>query len=341
MRTYKYIAMIIMISAFCSVSNTAFCQKKDTLNVRDKIVKIEESVSEIRRDQLNYKIERDLLKETFSSNYQTINIVLAIVLVIFSVFGFLGIRDIGAIKEKYGNELDKLNKLRADFELKITKYQVEQDKVKEEYFAVLKTNDEQNRRIKVLELQEKVSSLIKGNSYQRALEYVIPALNLDPDNQILLAQKGMCLWRLGDLPGATAAFEKVVQLDQSNISAVGNLLELYLIKNSLDEFHGLYSKNKALIVSHRPDATAVTTYLGVLEAYQLGDVAKMKSLAEGYLKSLTSEKEKRSEWDFRDVKKLLAPKQEEPKGAILNMLLSVITGDMERGEAMRKISDVA
>lgn len=341
MRTYKYISMIIMIIAFCSVSNTAFCQKKDTLNVLDKIVKFEESVSEIRRDQLNYKIERDLLKETFSSNYQTINIVLAIVLGVFTIIGFLGIRDIGAIREKYGNELEKFNKLRVDFEQKITKYQFEQDKVKEEYFAVLKTNDEQNRRIKVLELQEKVGSLMKGNSFQRALEYAIPALDMDPDNQILLGQKGMCLFKLGDLPGATAPFEKVVQLDQSNMNALANLLELYLIKNSMDEFRGLYSKNKALIVSQRSDATSTATYLEVLEAYQLGDVTKMKSLAEGYLNSMTSEKEKRTDWDFSDVKKFLAPKQDEPKGAILNILMSVMTGDMERGEAMRKISDVA
>jgi tetratricopeptide (TPR) repeat protein len=182
---------------------------------------------------------------------------------------------------------------------------------------------------------------MEANSFQRALEYAIPALDMDPDNQILLGQKGMCLFKLGDLPGATAPFEKAVQLDQSNMVALANLLELYLIKNSIDEFHGLYSKNKALIVSQRSDATSTATYFEVLEQYQLDDVTKMKSLVEGYLKSMTSEKEKRTVWDFSDVKKFLAPKQDEPKGAILNILMSVMNGDMERGEAMSKISDVA
>jgi hypothetical protein len=79
------VLMIVLLSASLSVH----AQSKEDKSLQIKIQKLEDNVSEVRRDQLNYKIEKDLLKETFSSNYQTINIVLAIVLGIFTIVGFL------------------------------------------------------------------------------------------------------------------------------------------------------------------------------------------------------------------------------------------------------------
>ena len=112
MNIHKLVFLITILLASFFASSTTFSQKKGTLNVPEKLARIEESISEIRRDQLNYRIERDLLKEAFSSNYQTINIVIAIILGVFSVIGFLGIRDIGTIRRQYFNELNKLNDLR-------------------------------------------------------------------------------------------------------------------------------------------------------------------------------------------------------------------------------------
>jgi hypothetical protein len=40
-----------------------------------------------------------LLRETYSSNYQTVNVVLALILGVFSIIGILGIRDIGQIRK--------------------------------------------------------------------------------------------------------------------------------------------------------------------------------------------------------------------------------------------------
>ena len=224
-----------------------------------------------------------------------------------------------------------------DFEAKIAKYQSEQDKVKEDYFTVLKTNEEQNRRIKVLELQEKVGSLMRTNNYQRALEYAIPALEMDPNNQSLLGQKGLCLWRLGDIPGAITTFAKLVELDQNNLNAVTNLLELYLITNRLDDFRTLYQKNKAGITAK--DGAPITTYFEVLEAYQQNDVIKMKSLIQEYIKSLTSNKEKRTIWDFSDAQKALSPKSDEDRGALLNVLIAILTGELDREEATKKLGE--
>jgi tetratricopeptide (TPR) repeat protein len=337
MNIHKLVFLITILLASFFASSTTFSQKKDTLNVPEKLTRIEESISEIRRDQLNYRIERDLLKEAFSSNYQTINIVLAIILGVFSVIGFLGIRDIGTIRRQYFDELNKLNDLRRDFEARIAKYQSEQDKVKEDYFTVLKTNEEQNRRIKVLELQEKVGSLMRTNNYQRALEYAIPALEMDPNNQSLLEQKGLCLWRLRDMPGAITTFAKLVEIDQNNFIAVSNLLEIYLITNRLDDFRALYQKNKAGVTAQ--EGAPITTYFEVLEAYQQNDVPKIKNLIQEYIKSLTSNKEKRTAWDFSDAQKALSPKSDEARGALLNVLVAILTGELDREEATKKLGD--
>jgi tetratricopeptide (TPR) repeat protein len=180
----------------------SFAYERDSLNMDTRLDRIENSLTEVRRDQLNYKLEKDLLKEAFSSNYQTVNIVLAIVLGVFSVIGFLGIRDIGAIKKEYLAELERVNSLRNDLEVKVKQIGEQQERVQNDYLEIVKTNEEQSRRIKVLELQEKISSLMQTNNFQRALEYVTVALDLDRDNTILLEQKATSLWKLNDFEGA-------------------------------------------------------------------------------------------------------------------------------------------
>jgi tetratricopeptide (TPR) repeat protein len=327
----------ILCAAILLTTDSAISQKKDTTSMADKIARLDQSVSEIRRDQLNYSIERDLLKEAFSSNYQTINIVLAIILGVFTVVGFLGIRDISNTRAQYLDELNKLNDLRKDFEIKISKYQSEQDKVKEDYFAVLKTNEEQTRRIKVLELQEKVSTLMQQTNYQRALEYVFPALEMDPENQLLLRQKGMCLWRLSDLTGAITSFAKAVQLDPSDLAAVMNLSELFLITNRIDEFQALYAKNKMEIA--KTQGPALTAYFEILVAYQSNDLGGMRNLMRDYFTSLQTDKELRASWDFADATKALSPKSDEPRGGLLIAFIDVVKGTKDRKEAMALIAE--
>src|SRR5437764_14025284 len=64
---------------------------------QEQLRRLADAVTEVRRDQLNYQIERDLLKETYGSNLQTINLVLTIVLGAFAVIGYLGVRSIGTL----------------------------------------------------------------------------------------------------------------------------------------------------------------------------------------------------------------------------------------------------
>jgi tetratricopeptide (TPR) repeat protein len=309
--------------------------RPDSLTLGDRITRLEANATELRRDQLNYQIERDLLKEAYASNYQTINIVLTIILGVFSFIGFLGIRDIGTIRKQYMAELVKLNDLRRDFETKINQYTAEQSKVKEEFFSIVRTNEEQNRRIKVLELQEKVGSLMTVSNYRRAYEYIIPALEMDPKNVFLLDQKARCLWQLGDLPGAITSFSKVLEIDDSNVSAITNLLELFLLTSRIDEFVSLYSKWKTIIQAI--DNSAVSTYLEVLEAYQRNKPEEMKRLIRQYVLSITPDKQVRTRWNFADVKKTLNPDAGGIRGALLLLLIQIMSGEIDRDEAIKRL----
>src|SRR5438876_10467 len=97
------VAIVITVPTLFAWPNEAAAQVTSTNDAT--IRRLEEQLSEIRRDQLNYRIEKDLLKETYSSNYQIVNGALAFFLTAASIIGFLGIRDINALKKDYMAEL--------------------------------------------------------------------------------------------------------------------------------------------------------------------------------------------------------------------------------------------
>ena len=75
---------------FLNVFITYNIYAKDSLNIVEQnqyqIEILQNDVKEIRRDQLNYKIEKELLKETYSSNYTTVQIFISLILGIFAIY---------------------------------------------------------------------------------------------------------------------------------------------------------------------------------------------------------------------------------------------------------------
>jgi len=311
----------------------SFAYERDSLNMDTRLDRIENSLTEVRRDQLNYKLEKDLLKEAFSSNYQTVNIVLAIVLGVFSVIGFLGIRDIGAIKKEYLAELERVNSLRNDLEVKVKQIGEQQERVQNDYLEIVKTNEEQSRRIKVLELQEKISSLMQTNNFQRALEYVTVALDLDRDNTILLEQKATSLWKLNDFEGAMDTYTELLKYDPTNKSASANLLELFLIANRTPDFEDLYSKNKSWI--DQKEDGKLTMYFQLLKKYQGGREDEMESQLKEFMASLPGEKYKMSGWQFGDVNRFLDTRSDSRGKTLLKTFVGLLSGNISKEDAAK------
>ncbi len=310
----------------------------DTSSLVNKFKKLENAVSEIRRDQLNYKIEKDLLKETFSSNYQTINIVLTIILGIFTLIAVFGFRDIGRIRKDYLDELKELSELRKDFELRIKEFESGQEKVKDDYIEILKANEEQNRRIKILELQEKISSLIESRNYRGVLEYAAVALHFDPDNVIILYSKALALWRTGDLHGAVLAYEKVVDIEPNNVKAVLELHELYLIQNQIEKYEILYKEHKS-IVDRECDGN-INIYFKALKLYQQNDYNSMKLNVQKYVATVPPEKNTLAEWEFNDVLVAFKSHPDSKKKRLLLLFIELLMGKIDKEEANNRIIDI-
>ncbi|WP_167879839.1 hypothetical protein, partial [Leptospira levettii] len=93
-----------------------------------------------------------------------------LILGITGIFGFVGLRDIGSIKKEYQTELAALKNLKIEFESKSKEFDLEKQKVDEEFKLIIKENQEQNNRIKVIELRDKTYSALRENNLISALE---------------------------------------------------------------------------------------------------------------------------------------------------------------------------
>ena len=327
---------IILIDPF-SECLTHGKDNKDIVSILNRLDRIETNLVETRRDQLNYRIEKDLLKETFSSNYQTINIVLTIVLALFTVVGLLGIRDIGAIKKEYALELEKMNGLRKDFEIKVSKIGEEQEKVKTDYLEIIKTNEEQSRRIQVLELQEKISSLINTKNYQRALEYAILGLDLDPHNLILLYQKALVQGKLNDFEGAIITSTQALKEDPNDKVTITNLLEFYLLTKRIQDYDELYSKNRSW-VDQKHDSI-LTMYFDLLKSFQLGLEKDVDKQVREFLQKLPNEQKSYIAWVFEEVRMMLQVQPSSKAKTHLTTFINFISGSITKEQALKNIDE--
>ena len=197
---------------------------------------LQDDVDAIRRDQLNYKIEKDLLKETYASNIQTINIIITIALCVLAVVGYVGVKNINDLKVEFKSELDKLtaSKQKLEEDIKTINQEFAQNKAK---FTELEVqNIKQNSRLQLLELQEKAGNFINGKNHLRALEYITIGLNIDPKDRILLGQKATCEWGLNRTDEALQTYLKIIEIDPSDYSIINNAAELSAITNKQDEF---------------------------------------------------------------------------------------------------------
>jgi tetratricopeptide (TPR) repeat protein len=336
----KTIYYALFIAIFLSIiSNSIVFPAENNASINNvELQKMKDSVSEIRRDQLNYKIEKDLLRETFSSNYQTINIVLALVLGIFTIIGVLGIRDIGSIRKEYLKEFENLSNLRKDFDFERKKVTSELEEVKDNFLKIIKTNEEQTKRIRILELQGKISTEMKGANYKQALEYIKVALAIDPKNSTILTSKARCFWKLNQLPKALDIYEHILELEPENKTVIQDLLELYLFLKQFDNFNGLYEKNELLINSKGGESGA-KTYYRILEMYQSNKYSDMKIFLKKQLAKIPNVKQVLFGWDFSDVLKLIQSNPEDEGKVLMNLYIDVARGNKSSAEALLTLNN--
>jgi len=297
--------------------------------------RLEDQFAEVRRDQLNYKIEKDLLEKAYSSNWQIINGGLTLFLVFISVVGIFGIRDVYALKEKFTMELARVQNTRTALdqgldELRATKAKIEQE-TKEQVII----NDSQNKKIRVLEIQEKTGAYLRGKVPQRALEYAAVGLELDPHNALLQRMRAKALWDTGDLTGALRVYKKQLEQDAGDEGCATDAMELALLIPDIESYKELVGKFAAFLEAK--SRGCLKDYLKVLELFQTGKVAEAIEAIKVWLAQNPVKKNYIGEWEFADVQNYLMSKPDSGERNAMVGFTHVLKGELEPKTLLEQI----
>lgn len=247
--------LLVTPTAVLAAAQTNEKLQTDVVETREKVDDLSHDIEIIRRDQTNYRIEKDLLKEAYSSNLASVNLVITLAFGIFGILGYLGVRSIKEIKTDYSKELETLRELKTEFEAELQTLVAKQEIVENQVTNLTKTNEEQDHRLKILELIEKVSGLVQRKQWRWAQEYITVGLGMDSANVQLLQLKVTCHGKLGELNSQIETYRKLLEIDPNRIPLVCNLLEAYALGKDI-RFSKLYDTYKAEIEVEQEGALA-------------------------------------------------------------------------------------
>ena len=322
----RHITIIAFL--FYSLESTAQIDTTKFNRLQEQVATLSNKVDEVKRDQNNYVIEKDLLKETYSNNYDRINLVLTALLGIFAVLTFFGIRDINSIKKEYKEELEKLRKLQLDIEGKSKEFDVSKKKYDEEITQILKQNEEQNKKIKILEIKDKIATLFKEKQFGSALEFCAVALELSPNDQALQFEKGKILGKLNRFGEAIEAYEKILLVDNSHSPTISNVTELYLFLNQPEKANSLIQAHPNCFIDRQD--LKLLDFFDLIKKYHNNDIAGMKEYAKAVIdKQNPATQKKYSGWDFSDALTFSYYEPEGEKKDVLRTILFYLNGSVK------------
>lgn len=292
----------LFISTLLFCCNFSFATNKDSLaiqNLEDKVEQLSNHLKEVRRDELNYQIEKNLLKETYKNNYDSISLVISIVLGFFGIFGYLGIRDISAIKKDYEKELSNLRQIQGQFDNKALEFDKEKKKFDDELKQIIKENQEQSRKIKFIELKEKSSALMKDN-LPSALEFTNAALDISPDDLNMLNQKARILCRLNQAKDAVEIYEKALSKHPKDSQTILNLAECWYFTKDIEKAKKIIADNRSIF---ERDDDNVLNLFEIFETYYKGEKTELIKKVREKIdeKDLKSRKSRMDGWDLKEA----------------------------------------
>lgn len=301
MHTKPIVQMIVFFLLINFYALDVFAEKTDRSKIEERLYELEHKVKIIDSNQLNYKIEKDLLKETYSNNYDRINIFITIILSIFAVLGYLGIRNISTTKEKYEKELSKIIELKNQFDLKSNEFENDKKKIDIDLNSIIQENQEQSKKIKFIELKEKMFSLYEQNKLPSALEFANAALVINPLDSTCLNIKGSVLTRLNQLTDALDVFSKCLENNPDNSTTILNYTEVLYFSGRIKEAKELVEKYNDIFKEKYEGE--LLEFFNLIELYHQGENEKLKEIAKGYVRYNTLEVtvKKLGDWELTDA----------------------------------------
>lgn len=301
----KKLNTLIIILLFFGIKSSLAGINQDSLKIKEiesQVRLLDNEVKMVQKNQLNYKIEKDLLKETYSNNYERINLIITMILGIIGVFGFLGIRDINTVKKEYRSELSKLKSLQSNFESKSDEFNLERDKIDSEIKEILFENKEQNRKIKFIELKNKIESLIAENKFYDSLDFIGVALELFPKDKLVLRYKARVLCRLNKLGDSLTIHKKIHALYPDDKGVALDLIESMIFAKDFEKSDALI-KEYSTEYNERSNGR-LAKVLNLFKLYHLREddtiIKEIKSLID--FDDLDSVSKRIPDWDLEESK---------------------------------------
>ena len=331
----KYLFFLVLIPKL----NFAQADSMKLQYLKEEVKSLSNKVDEVKRDQLNYLIEKNLLKETYSNNYERINLFLTGILGIFGLFSFLGIRDLNSIKKEYREELENLKRLQLDVEFKAKDFDESKKKYDKEITEIIEKNEEQSNKIKLLEIKEKISTLFTQKSYDRALEYCIIALELSPNDIGLLLNKGLIYTKTKKYEEAIINYLGILEIEQNNNTAISNLAELYLfVKNEVlsDEL----VKKHPDIFNSKSDGEVLKLF-NLIKLFNKADAKNIKDIVIAKIDrtDLKNKKKRMSGWDVSDAIIYIHSQPDSEHRTNLVNFLWYLDGQLKAKEALERLGE--
>lgn len=335
------VGVILLIAIFPSAARPEERQPPVSgapeIEFQERMGIFERQLQETRRDQLNYKIERDLLKETYSSNLQTVNVVITLILGTFSVLGFLGVRSIGATRQEFSDELNQLRDIRSKSETRLAEIESRQQLAQTQLAEVSRFSVEQDQRVKLLEIQERAASLVQQKAHQRALDYIAVGLDSNPDDLTLLGLKRTCVLFLNRFDEAREVLERIVVLDSENKIAATDLCEIYLIQGMRDQYDAIAAHCSSRIQSH----PYLAWYFRAIRLYQDSDAQGIRDHMASLIAMLPPEKEVHTTWRFTEFIHSISDDPPTEEKHLLIKTLEVLVENAEPGEVKAMLEEPA
>lgn len=331
--------LLIILFSFSLVVNAS--ENIDSLRLmqlESKYQILEDRVKEVKRDQLNYSVEKDIYKEVYSNNFDRINLTITFILGLFGILGFLGIKNINTIKKDYNNELQELKSLRLGFERKIIEFNTFKEKYDKEIENITKTNINQNNKIQLLELKEKIKKKIKDKEHNMALETCLVALEIAPKDISLLKDIGLIYCRLGSYKDSIRMLRKILDIEPENKNIIADLIEIYYFNNQIDAAEKLMGTHPDWIENERKNE--IIKYLNIIDKYHNNSLDELILAVKEQIDSTDlASKEERFKWNFDDIHLFHAHVKYPEKEKILIQYIWYLKGDINGENVLGKINN--
>lgn len=312
----------VSVSHVYSVENNL--KVESVIELTTKVEVLEQRLQEVRRDQLNYTIEKDLLKETYGSNLQIVNVVITLVLGTFTALAFFGMRSIGDVKKRFDDELRKLTEVRGESELRLIEIESQLSTAKEQLASIAASNTKRDSRLEVLEITEKVSNYLVSKHHRHALEYIEVGLGMDSGNIQLLKFKDHCLRKLERFSESAVVMEKLLIINPDDRIVPINLCEMCF-------FLGLRDRYKELLRRYA-DEISKTDYLSwyfiATELFFSGKESELEKHVKTLTVESTDKKTKLLDWGFDEARYFVGLEENNASTSLYLQALSALEGEI-------------